>query len=185
MLTQKIKSIISYCHTVLVESEELIGDGDGIAIIDDEETREFTRECGFKIIDYCEAHGATRDDLEKLSLKRIDIFALSKAYYGLQIKLYLKYIAKVNDRHIPILYAGLMFQLLKESGIVSLDLDYDRLITEIELSDKLETTEVISSLSGKSITQRTEINKYHNGVREILLQTMDFKRVKKAKRKRG
>lgn len=184
MLTLKTKCLLAYCHTILVESEELTKQDKGIAIIDDEETREFTRECGFKIIDFCESHGATKKELEKLGPRRTDMLILAKAYYGLQIQLYLKYISEVDGRHIPILYAGLMFQLLQKNGIVSLDIDYEKLIDAIELSDKLETQETVSKISGKTITQRTEVNKYHNAVREILEQTMQFKVVKKVRAKR-
>lgn len=182
MLTLKTKCLIAYCHTILTDAEAATVQGEGVSITKDKDSQNFMRESGFKIIAYCEQFGATRDELSKLSHSTNPIFLLAREYYRLQITLYQKYISEEKGRHVPILYAGLMFQLLHKNKIVGLNLDYDKLISDIEQSTMLETKEIKSRFRDKTIIERVEINKYHNGVREILEQTMKFKIVKKSKK---
>lgn len=185
MLTLKTKCMIAYCHRLLHDSEELLQEGKGVAVIDDEETREFTRDCGMKIMKYCESKGATHDMLGDLSKKSLSLWNLARAYYGLQIDLYQKYISAVKGRHVPILYAAIMFQLLHKNGTICLDIDYDKLLSVLEVSDKLEVSRTESRFGRwRMITSRVEVNKYHTGVREILEQTMSFKTKRKSKKKR-
>ena len=175
--------MIAYCHTLLIEAESLRAEGKGIAILDDEDTRQFSRDCGIKIIDFCECNGATKDQLGRFCTKGFNTLGLLREYYGLQIKLYLKYVSEVNGRHIPILYAGLLFQLLEKNGFISLGLDYERLISEIEKSSMLETNTRKSRFGDSEIVEKKEVNKYHNAVRLILEKTMIFKVVKPNKKK--
>jgi len=184
MLTLKTKCIIAYCHKLLYDAEQLAQNGEGIAILDDEETRDFTRECGAEIMQYCEKHGATHEMLGELCRKSVSLWELAKVYYKIQIDLYQKYISEVKGRHVPILYSCLMFQLLYKNGIISLDIDYDKLLSALEVSDKLEASQKKSNITKQIYQERTEVKKYHNGVREILEQTMAFKTKRKSKKRK-
>ncbi len=175
MLTLKTKCLIAYCHTLLTEAEELTEQGKGECIVKDDNSQQFMRECGASIINFCESTGSTKKDLSDLSKSRSPLFIQAKSYYGLQIRDYQIFISEVGGRHIPILYAGLMFQTLKTAGVIGLDMDYGKLISDIEVSDVLETTQKKSRFNDKMITERTEVRKYRTGVESIISNVMNLK----------
>ncbi len=187
MLTLKAKCLIAYCHTILTESETLTTEGKGIAIVEDKGTQNFLRSSGFAIIQYCERVGATYRDLSNLSNSRSPLFMMAREYYGIQTKLYQKYIAPIEGRHIPILYATIMFQMLRSSGVVGLSIDYDKLLSCLEESNILEKKEITSRFSDRIIIENTEVKKYLDGVRLIIdvvmKMKMKTKRVSKSKKK--
>ncbi len=180
MLTQKTKCLLAYCHTILVDAEELTVQGKGISIVKSSESRQNMRMQGATMVLYCESVGATREHLGSL---RGALLVQAQHYYGLIIRDYQKHISTVGGRHVPILFATIMFQTFQDAGMLKLDINYKILMNDIERSDMLETNDIISRISGKTVLEKTEVKKYYIGVKHIIDNVMSAK--VKFKRKKG
>jgi hypothetical protein len=184
MLTLKTKSLLAYTHTLLINGEELTNEGKGTSIVNDDESKQLMRESGYKIIDYCESIGATREALGRLRMFNKTMYTQAWTYYQTCINKYTSHIAAIGDNHIPILYCVLMLQDLKAKGYIGLELDYDNLLSAIERSDLLKGVEVQSRFSDKMIIERPEIKKYSVCVLDTVEVVMGLKIVKSGNKKK-
>lgn len=176
ILTLKTKCLLAYCYELLTQAETDTEQGKGNAIFHENNNAEFLRECGFKMVDYCVKNGATKNYLELLSRKHYDLYLLSKAYYGIIIKKYCEHIADVNESHIPILFAILMFQELKVNGLIGLDIDYNKMIDIVYKTDYFKGEQKVSKYDNKTIVyDRSEINKYAKCIQDTVSSVIKHK----------
>lgn len=176
ILTLKTKCLLAYCYELLTQAESDTEQQKGDTIFENNKNAEYLRECGFKMVDYCVKNGATKNFLELLSRKHYALYVQSKSYYGIVIKKYCEHIADVNESHIPILYAILMFQELKACGLIGLDVDYNKMIEIIYMTDYFKGQQKVSKYDNKTIVHdRSEINKYANCIQDTVSSVIKFK----------
>ena len=174
----KTRCVLSYCHCILTESEMLMQKGEGIIIIDNEEDRQKVRNIGLKFIEFCELNNCTKDYLE--SKIPYSLSSSAKCYYGDVIRTYAKYF---NDRHIPLLFAIILFQRLSIDKVIELDIDVLQDNISIFLkSQKLEHKDIKSMLSrDKTRTVNIEVLRYFDCVEDMLSSLKKKRKAKKRK----
>lgn len=168
----KNRTILAYAHNMMLDGEEQKEQGKGTIIIDDEVKREYSISQGKKLIKYCEDNGCTRDSIEKLALLNHGMLLRAKKYYGKIIKLYTEVF---KERHIPLLFATIVFQKLENQGYLKMDIDYVKLFNTINESDYLEKETKKSVFSGKEIVVNKESNTYSQCVENIFVEVYKIK----------
>jgi len=174
----KTRCILAYCHSMLLESEMLLQEGKGIVIIDNEVDKNKVRDLGLKFIEFCELNSCTKDYLE--SKIPYLLASSAKRYYGDVIRTYGKYF---KDRHIPLLFAIILFQRLSVDKVVNIDIFLLQENIDIFLkSQKLEHKE-IKSLFNKDKTRavNVEVLKYFDCVEDMLSSLKKKRKAKKRK----
>lgn len=176
----KNRTILAYVHNMLIDAEDQKNQGKGKIIIEDETKRDYSLEQGFKFIKYCKLNGCTVDSLEKLSFVNINMLKRAKKYYGKSVDIYSD---AFENRHIPLLFATIVFEKLEQQGYLELDVDYKKLFDTIKESNHLEREKRLSKYSNKEIVVDAEVNTYNKCVDELFTKVYAVKPNMKRKRK--
>ena len=178
----KIRVILSYVHTLLDEADNLTKEGKGTSIIDSEDDKKYFLENGTILKKYCEDNGCTKKHIEKLNFIQQNMFQRATRYYNETIKVYH---TTFKDRHIPLLFAILVFERLQGQGYLKVDCDYTNLLKIMKESDHLTKEERPSKFTKDKIaTVHTEIVSYDKCMDLLFNKIYAMKMSIKSKKKR-
>lgn len=186
MLSLKVKTMLAYVHRQLADGENLRKEGKGICLTEDESQREDILTIGNELICFCKKHGATHTDLSNLSKFNMTMFNQARQYHQICINEYKKHIRDATTKgHVPILYACLIFKELEVAGSLKVDNNLLHLQDIIEKSEILKGEPRPSKFNkNKIIHDKTEINMYHNCVRDTIDSVLKHKYKKPNRKKR-
>lgn len=183
LLTNKTKVLLTHIHTLLTKGEKLTQEGKGKSVFETEEQQEYVRDCGFKIIEYCEVNGCTKDFLGKYSIKFPTMFIQLKEMYEICIKEYDTHICGVGSNHVPIIYAVIILHELKTTKLIGLELDYPKLKDMLQFSSVLIDGKQQSKFNkDKTIDVNTYMRKYDHCCTEVLKKVLSYKSKKKRRK---
>jgi len=156
------RCLLSYCHRILIEAEKLLQDGIGKVVIDNANDRENVREIGLSFIKFCEDNNCTREFLETKIIPAY--FINAKKHYGNIIRVYNKFF---DGRHIPLLFAIIVFQRLSVEKTINFDIsELQNSIKIFMKSNHLGKDEIKSFMGGTRI-KNTEVILYQDCVDSI------------------
>jgi len=177
----KNRTILAYVHNMLIDAEQQRKDGKGTIVIDNDFKKEYALSKGLELTKYCEDNNCTVDSIEKLSFVNHNMLLRAKKYYTKIIDIYTK---TFSNRHIPLLFAIVVFQKLEQQKYLTLDIDYEYIFNGICESDHLKKETKASKFRDKDVTVDIEVNIYNECVDEMFKKVYAIKpSMKRGKRK--